>query len=446
MPAAPFRSTARWILIVGALLALIPGIIPEVRTNGVLEFAHHWIWTAFIAAVVLAPYAAVFILSSPTRSDASRQLARGIALLTSVAAFVALSLSLLLALYGLFFGAPTLLRLQIASMILLIAMNAWMLWSALRGAGKAEPRVLVGAAAAFVFVSVATRLVVRVEAAAASGVQNHQHDLYAAERQANEALRQLAVCASTYRMSHGPTLPQTLPALVSAAGCDAGLASPSAAPMYLITLDVNPADTVAPGATMGCQFTAKFTGKLLGQRAQRPDGRTLWSTCSGGLYAHELAQPLGAYMRISDGFPTEAIVLFRNVLLTSYESGGRFPAALGELLAAKHLENRRNIYDANVLRAQQRADLDSNIFRTAGYLVRYVASAHDFHLDLRCETHGPECMRSYLVEASGMVYGTGEPRPARAADPRIEGCELRNVRCDGTPDSLWVPPVVPDSR
>lgn len=136
MPDAAYRSAARWILIVGALLALIPGVIPQVRTNGVLEFAHHWIWTAIIAAVALAPYAAVFILSSPARSDASRQMARGIAFATSLEAFTVLALSLLVALYVLLFGQTTLVRVQIASCILLIAMNAWMLWGALRGAGK----------------------------------------------------------------------------------------------------------------------------------------------------------------------------------------------------------------------------------------------------------------------------------------------------------------------
>jgi len=102
-----YRSTARAILIVGVLLALIPGIIPMARTDGPLVVAHAWMWTAIIAVIALAPYAAVFVLSSPTQSETHRQVARGIALVTPLAAFIALGLSLLAALYVLALCAST---------------------------------------------------------------------------------------------------------------------------------------------------------------------------------------------------------------------------------------------------------------------------------------------------------------------------------------------------
>ena len=442
----PYRSTARAILIVGALLALIPGIIPEGRANGTLEFAHAWTWTAIIAVIALAPYAAVFVLSSPTRSDTNRRLARGIALVTPLAAFIALGLSLLVALYVLLFGGRAVLTVQIASCILLIALNALMLWGALRAGGKLDGMVLAGVAGAFIFASFGTRAVMRVEASAATRVQTYQRDIYAAEQTAMGALRQLAVCASTYRMSHGAQLPATLPALVSTTGCDARLASPSAVPMYAITVTVSPGDTVDPGATMGCQFTATFTGKLLGDRAQQPDGRTLWSTCAGQLYAHELGQTAGEYLRVSPGFPSEMNVLFYNVVRTANEAGGRYPARLSELLSASHLKKRRYVYDANILGAQQRADLDSNLFRSGGYVARYVAGTNDFHIEVRCEAYGPACMRAYFVEGSGVVHATGEPRAARATDPPAERCEFANVSCDAKPESLWRPPADSDTN
>lgn len=441
----PYRSTARAILIVGALLALIPGIIPEVRANGTLEFAHAWTWTAIIAVVALAPYAAVFVLSSSTQSETNRRLARGIALVTPLAAFIALGLSLVLALYVLLFGGHAVLTVQIASCILLIALNAVMLCGVLRAGGQVDGVVVAGVAAAFIFASLGTRLVMRVEASAANGVQTHHRDTYAAEQTAMGALRQLAVCASTYRMSRGAQLPSNLPAFVSTTGCDAQLASPSAVPMYAITVAVDPADTVNAGATMGCQFTAAFTGKLLGDRAQQPDGRTLWSTCAGHLYAHELGQPAGEYLRVSPEFPPEIILLFYNIVRTANESGGRYPVRLSEILSASHLKNRRYAYDANILGAQQRADLDSNLFRTSGYVARYVAGTNDFHIEVRCETYGPACMRAYFVEASGVVHATGEPRAARATDPLAERCEFTNVWCDAKPESLWRPRADSDS-
>jgi hypothetical protein len=445
MQPPPYRSTARAILIVGVLLALVPGIIPEVRANGTLEFAHAWTWTAIIAVAALAPYAAVFVLSSPTQSETRRQVARGIALWTPLAAFLVLGLSLLTALYLLLFGGHAVLTVQIASCILLIALNALMLWGALAAGGKAGGMVLAGIAAAFVFVSLGTRAVMRVEASAANGVQTYHRDIYAAEQTAIGVLRQLAACASTYRMSHGAQLPSNLAGLISMTGCDAALASPSAVPMYAIAVDVTPADTVNPGATVGCQFTATFTGKLLGDRAQRSDGRTLWSTCAGHLYARELGQAAGEYLRVSPGFPSEMNVLFNNVVRTANEAGGRIPARLSELLSAPHLQNRRYVYDANILIAQQRADLDSNVFRSGGYVARYVPGTSDFHIDVRCETYGPACMRAYFVEASGVVHATGEPRAARATDPLAEHCEFATVPCDAKPGSLSRPRAESDT-
>src|SRR6185312_5288638 len=282
-----------------------------------------------------APYAAVFVLSSSTQSETNRRLARGIALVTPLAAFIALGLSLVLALYVLLFGGHAVLTVQIASCILLIALNAVMLCGALRAGGQVDGVVVAGVAAAFIFASLGTRLVMRVEASAANGVQTYHRDTYAAEQTAMGALRQLAVCASTYRMSRGAQLPSNLPAFVSTTGCDAQLASPSAVPMYAITV--------------------AFTGKLLGDRAQQPDGRTLWSTCAGHLYAHELGQPAGEYLRVSPEFPPEIILLFYNIVRTANESGGRYPVRLSEILSASHLKNRRYAYDANILGAQQRA-------------------------------------------------------------------------------------------
>jgi len=60
--------------------------------------------------------------------------------------------------------------------------------------------------------------------------------MFAAEQAALGALRQLAVCASTYRMSHAVQLPSNLPALVSTTGYDARLASPSEAPLSSLAL------------------------------------------------------------------------------------------------------------------------------------------------------------------------------------------------------------------
>jgi len=435
-----YRSTARAIVIVGVLLSLVPGIIPEARANGTLEFASPWIWTAIIALFALAPYATVLLLSSPMQSAGRNQVARGVAVGAALAAIAALGLSLLVSLYVLLFGRTTLLTVQMASCVLLIAMNVWLLWGAVRG-NAVDGIFFGGMLAALAFASVALRVVWRIESAAASGVQTYQRDLYTVERAATGVLRQLAACAATYQMSHGRHLPEDLPALVSAAGCDPALAAASAAPQYRIALAVYPADTVQPGATMGCLFTATFTGKLLGDRASTVDGRALWSTCAGRVYARELRGPsTGTRPLVNTEFPLEVSVVFRNVLLSASESGGRYPATLSALLGAPHLKNPRYVYDANVLGAQQRVDLDSNLFRSGLYVARYIRGSHGFRIEVRCEKYGPACMRGYLVDESGAVRGTGEPRPARITDPPAEQCEFSTGWCDGQPGSLWKPP------
>jgi hypothetical protein len=434
-----YRSAACAILIVAALLSLIPGIIPEARVNGTLEFAHPWMWTAIVGLFALAPYVLVLAMASPRRAKAHQPLARGLAVGTALAAIGALGLSLAVALYVLLFGTETLLTVQIGSCVLLIAMNAWMLWSAVRKDALSHGLFYGGVLAALMLASLEIRGVRRIEAAAAARVRTYHRNMYAADRSAIQALRQLAVCASTYRMSHEGHLPTDLPALVSATGCDPALAAPSAVPEYAITLTVDPADTVTPSATMGCTFTATFTGTLLGARASQLDGRTLWSTCAGLVYVRELGQPEGTRARLGEGFPLDVGVLFRNIFLSASESGGRYPATLGALLASPHLRDRRYLYDASVLGAQQRADLDRNLFRTGQYVVRYVSGPEGFRIEASCERYGPTCMRGYLIDDSGVVRGTGEPRPARATDPLTEQCEFTGQWCDGRPGSLEKP-------
>lgn len=438
MQAPRYRSVSRAILVVGILLALVPEIVPSARTNGTIEFAN-WAWTTIIAAFALAPYAVIVVLSSPAQPAPRRRLARGLAAGTALAAMTALGLLLLLSGYVLLFGGTPLLTLRIVSVIVLIAMNAWMLWRSLGRDVLGDAMFFGGVAGAVVFALVAVRTLQRIEASAVQRVQESQADLYTSEQQAIHALRELAVCAITYRVTHGGHLPPELPDLIAATGCDPSLASPSAAPHYTISLSVDPADTLHPAATMGCAFTATFIGELRSGSESRVDGRTLWSTCAGHVYARERGQPAGTRARVSEGFPSEVHVLFRSLLMSAHESDGRYPLTLSALLTSSYLHDRRYIYEGSVLGAQQRADLDSNVFRAGRYVARYVPVAGSFHIEVRCDTYGPECMRGYVVDTSGAVRGTGEPRPARSTDPLAEQCEFTEAWCNGQPGLLYKP-------
>ena len=432
-----YRSTALAILIVGVVLGLI-GAVPDPRTNGMPDFPHPLIWAGIVALFALTPYAAVWMLSSPTQSAARHQAARGIAAGTAAAAIVALGLSLLVALYVGVFGSSTLLTLQIASCVLLISMNVRMGWLAIRKGAPLDGVFVAGAVAPYILAGLATRSLQRIDTRAADRMMAPQRNAYAVQARASNALRQLAVCASTYRMSHGGVLPADLPTLVSVAGCDQGLGSPSGVPQYTLSLAIDPADTVSPDATMGCKFTATFAGKLQTEPRSELDGRSFSSTCAGRVYERGYGEPETARTRSSE-LPWQFNIIFRGVVLTARASGGRYPTTLTELLASPHLKDREYTYDAFLLNRMPRADLDSNVFRIGYYVARYIPDTNDFRIEVRCEPYGPMCMRGYMIDHSGVVRATGEPRPARATDPLAERCEITDVSCDGQPGSLAMP-------
>ncbi|HWG34303.1 MAG TPA: hypothetical protein VN650_09055 [Gemmatimonadaceae bacterium] len=442
MRASRHHSAARAILVVGILLlALVPGIIPIPRTNGTAEFTY-WPWALIIALAALAPYTAIFLLSQRAQPEPRQRLSRGLAAGTALTAIGVLGFLLLVSAYVRLFGSERVLTLRAFSLIVLILMNAWMLWRVVGKDILGDATFIAGAIGAVAFASVAFRAVERIELSAVHRVQTDDRGLYTADYTAMRALQGLALCASAYRMAHAGHLPPEeagLAGFVATAGCDASLASPSIAPHYTIVLSVSPADTLNAGATMGCTFTATFNGELPSTRTSRVDGRTLWSTCAGRVYTRERDQPAQSRMPVSEGFPLEVSVLFRALLIRARESSGRYPVTLSALLASPGLHERRNLSDLSVLGAQRRTDLDSNVFRSGRYLTRYVRGAGGFHLDVLCDPYGAECMRQYVVDTAGIVRATGEPRPARSTDPLAERCEFANMECNGQPGVVFKP-------
>jgi len=48
----------------------------------------------------------------------------------------------------------------------------------------------------------------------------------------------------------------------------------------------------------------------------------------------------------------------------------------------------------------------------------------------RCTNYGMNCVRSYLMDETGAVHGTPEPRPATIDDPVVPACESSAASCD----------------
>ena len=48
----------------------------------------------------------------------------------------------------------------------------------------------------------------------------------------------------------------------------------------------------------------------------------------------------------------------------------------------------------------------------------------------RCTNYAMSCVRSYLMDETGAVHGTPEPRPATMDDPIVPACESSAAPCD----------------
>jgi hypothetical protein len=60
-----------------------------------------------------------------------------------------------------------------------------------------------------------------------------------------------------------------------------------------------------------------------------------------------------------------------------------------------------------------------------------------FALSARCKSYGQNCLRSFFLDAGGVIHGTGEPRQATADDPPSPLCERVSGKCS---DVSWSVP------
>ncbi len=89
-------------------------------------------------------------------------------------------------------------------------------------------------------------------------------------------------------------------------------------------------------------------------------------------------------------------------------------------------------------RNQYPTTLESNTFEYQNmYSVTYTPIAmsgrapHAYRLSATCLRYGNYCLRSLLLDETGIVHGTGEDRPARSDDPPSPACELSQFdRCE----------------
>ena len=71
------------------------------------------------------------------------------------------------------------------------------------------------------------------------------------------------------------------------------------------------------------------------------------------------------------------------------------------------------------------------------YLPAKTGDPKNFALSAQCKRYGQSCLRSFFMDYSGNVYGTGEPREATVKDPLSPKCEeVQTLECT---DIFWMP-------
>jgi hypothetical protein len=88
------------------------------------------------------------------------------------------------------------------------------------------------------------------------------------------------------------------------------------------------------------------------------------------------------------------------------------------------------------------ADSTALVLNESPYSVRYLALTtarpDSFAISATCSKYGDGCIRSYLLDFDGFIYGTAEPRPATSNDPVVTHCELYGSHCDD--EARWTRP------
>jgi len=454
----PRRHVTRWLgllLVTGiGLVVFEPHIVPQARYDSFPLFQSSALWSRVIAAAVLLPFALSFLLLLRDRDGRAGDIGRGIAAVSGMFAGSTGLFAVPLGLYALLWsgaGGPGpdataqqhLIGLQVLACIAVAGFGIGSAQSALRdfrhGWGAAAPAAVMAVVYAVGITTALSHAPRWAEGRARAYRERMKTESEAAER----AMRTLASCAIGYRVaSPGAALPTTLAELVSVTHCDPSLALEGAVPEYHLSF-VAPVATTNGDPHAGCRFLAEFVGPLLSYEAggQFADGRALSSDCAGVVYEHERRFPQGAFSVTTQSRLAEVLAYLGSDLaqFADFASDRSYPASL-RVLRDEEVTPARRFPALLDLSTQSANDLDANTVNWAGYVVRYTpaitgsgAPIERHTLEARCSAYGSGCLRSYFVDDTGAIHGTGENRAATVADAVIQECEVHGTGlCDGS--------------
>jgi hypothetical protein len=452
----PRRHVARWLglLLVTAiaLVAFEPHVVPQARYDSFPLFPSSVLWSVVFAAAVLGPFAVSFILLLRDRDGRPGDVGRGIAAAAGLFAGSAGLFAVPLGLYALLWsgaGGPGpdataaghLIGLQVLACVAMAVLGIGVAQSSLRDFrhGWGTAAATAAAMAALYALGITTALL-HAPGWAEVRARAYRDRMKTESEAAESAMRTLASCAIGYRAAKpGAALPTTLPAIVSVTRCDSSLALDGAVPEYhLASVATTDGDQHA-----GCRFVAEFAGDVLPAEAggQFMDGRALSSDCAGVVYEHERRFPPGAYSvtvqsKMGQGFTNLGSDLAQ---YADFSSDRSYPSSLRALRDEEQTPARRfpTLLD---LSAQNTGDLDANTVKGSAYVIRYTpattssgAPIERYTLEARCGAYRSQCLRSYFLDDTGVIHGTGENRAATVADAVIRECEISTGSCDGSP-------------
>jgi hypothetical protein len=453
----PRRHVARWLgllLVTGiALVAFEPHIVPQARYDSFPLFQSSVLWSVVFAAAVLLPFAVSFVLLLRDREGRLGDIGRGIAATAGLFAGSAGLFAIPLGLYALLWsgaGGPgpeataerQLIGLQVLACVVIAVVGIGVAQSALRDFRRREGVGAAPAAAAMALLYAVgiTSALMHAPGWAEARARAYRNRMKTESEAAESAMRTLANCAIGYRAANpGAALPTTLPAIVSVTRCDSGLALESAVPEYhLASVATTDGDQHA-----GCRFVAEFAGDVLSYEAggQFMDGRALSSDCAGVVYEHERRFPPGAYSVTVQSKMGQAFTYLGSDLaqFADFSSDRSYPSSL-RVLRDEELMPARRFPTLLDLGSQSADDLDANTVKWNMYVIRYTpattgsgAPIDRYTLEARCDSYGSHCLRSYFVDDTGAIHGTGENRAATVADAVIRECEISTGSCDGSP-------------
>ena len=450
----PRRHVTRWLgllLVTGTgLVAFEPHIVPQARFDSFPLFPSSVLWSVVVAAAVLLPFAVSFVLLLRDRDGRAGDIGRGIAAAAGLFAGAAGLFAIPLGLYALLWsgaGGPgpdataqrDLLGLQVLACLAFGVLGIGAAQSALRDFRDGRGGAAAGVAVLYALGISAALL--HAPGAAESRARAYRGRMKTESEAADRAMRSLASCAIGYRAANpGVALPTTLAALVSVTHCDPSLALESAVPEYHLTF----VETTDGDHHAGCRFVAEFVGPLLSYEAggQFPDGRALSSDCAGIVYEHERQFRPGDDRVTAEANVARALSYLGSDLaqFADFSSDRSYPSSLRVLRDEEQAPARRFPIFLD-LSTQSVDDLEAGSVKWGAYVIRYTpavtgggAPIERYRLEARCGAYGSHCLRSYFVDDSGAIRGTGENRAAMVSDAVVQECEVHDTGyCNGSP-------------